>query len=125
MELKTRFENRELKAEAELVSGVWWIHFGGRTFAVDPRRGTKKRGRAGAGPSGEALDSPMPGKITKLLRKTGDSVKKGDAVVVMEAMKMEYTLKAEADATVEELCCQTGDQVALGQRLVKLKPVTA
>lgn len=49
----------------------------------------------GAGAGDHVLRSPMPGTITKVFRKVGDVVKKGESVVAMEAMKMELVLKAE------------------------------
>ncbi len=66
--------------------------------------------------------SPMPGKITKILLSEGSDVQIGQAVLVMEAMKMEYTLKAEVAGTVEGIHCAVGEQVALGKALVKIKP---
>jgi biotin carboxyl carrier protein len=63
----------------------------------------------------------MPGKVTKLFVSDGQEVKKGDSLLVMEAMKMEYTLKADANGSVEKITAKTGDQVTLGQLLVQLK----
>ncbi|MBX2988393.1 MAG: acetyl-CoA carboxylase biotin carboxyl carrier protein subunit [Bdellovibrionaceae bacterium] len=120
MDLRLRFEGKELKARAETVNGVLWVHHDGRTFAVENQGGRKKRGRHGEGAGGD-IESPMPGKVTKILKKTGDAVKKGDAVVVMEAMKMEYTLKSETDGVIEEIPCAVGDQVGLGQTLVRFR----
>jgi 3-methylcrotonyl-CoA carboxylase alpha subunit len=63
----------------------------------------------------------MPGKIVKVVSEVGTSVKGGDVVIVMEAMKMEYTLKAAADGVVKSVNCLAGDQVALGATLVLLE----
>jgi 3-methylcrotonyl-CoA carboxylase alpha subunit len=52
--------------------------------------------------------------------KPGDAVKKGQALAVMEAMKMEHTIAAPADGTVQELLFAPGDQVAEGAELLKL-----
>ena len=60
----------------------------------------------------------MPGKITKVFKQMGDQVKAGDAMIVMEAMKMEYTLKADVDGSIQKIDCQVGDQVALGKILL-------
>jgi biotin carboxyl carrier protein len=64
----------------------------------------------------------MPGKVTKILLTPGSAVEVGQAVLVMEAMKMEYTLKAEIAGEVESVNCAVGEQVALGKALVKIKP---
>jgi 3-methylcrotonyl-CoA carboxylase alpha subunit len=52
--------------------------------------------------------------------KPGDAVKKGQALAVMEAMKMEHTIAAPADGTVQELLYAPGDQVAEGAELLKI-----
>jgi biotin carboxyl carrier protein len=64
----------------------------------------------------------MPGKVTKILLPIDAAVTAGQAVLVMEAMKMEYTLKAEVAGTIETIDCLAGDQVVLGKTLVKIKP---
>ncbi|MGB5950630.1 MAG: acetyl/propionyl/methylcrotonyl-CoA carboxylase subunit alpha [Parvibaculum sp.] len=65
-----------------------------------------------------ALKSPMPGKIVAVLTGAGAAVKKGAALVVMEAMKMEQTLAAPADGVVEAVNVAAGDQVEAGAALV-------
>jgi 3-methylcrotonyl-CoA carboxylase alpha subunit len=60
----------------------------------------------------------MPGKIVQVLAEPGAEVKKGAAVVVMEAMKMEQTLAAGADSVVAEVRVGVGDQVEAGAVLV-------
>jgi biotin carboxyl carrier protein len=109
-----------MKNTAQIVKGQLWIHFEGRTFIYEnPTQ--KKFGKKGAGKtkSGQIL-SPMPGKVTKLLKAAGDRIEAGDVVLVMEAMKMEYTLKADVSGTIETLSCKAGDQVPLGKLLVKI-----
>jgi len=64
--------------------------------------------------------APMPGVIRKVMVKTGESVTKGQALVVMEAMKLQTTLSAGADATVEEVLVIEGAQVDDGDELVRL-----
>ncbi len=57
--------------------------------------------------------------------KAGDAVKKGQALAVMEAMKMEHTIAAPADGTVAELLYAPGDQVAEGAELLKISVASA
>ncbi|HUH60682.1 MAG TPA: acetyl/propionyl/methylcrotonyl-CoA carboxylase subunit alpha [Candidimonas sp.] len=66
------------------------------------------------------LTAPMPGKIISISVKAGDTVKSGDALLVMEAMKMEHTIHAPADGTVEELFFSVGDQVTDGAELIAI-----
>jgi 3-methylcrotonyl-CoA carboxylase alpha subunit len=69
---------------------------------------------------GGRLTAPMPGKVVSFSVKAGDAVKKGQPLAVMEAMKMEHTIAAPADGTVQELLFAPGDQVAEGAELLKL-----
>ena len=62
----------------------------------------------------------MPGKVVSFAVKAGDKVTKGQPLAVMEAMKMEHTIAAPADGTVEELLYAPGDQVSEGSELLKL-----
>jgi 3-methylcrotonyl-CoA carboxylase alpha subunit len=70
---------------------------------------------------GGRLTAPMPGKVVSFAVKAGDRVKKGQALAVMEAMKMEHTIAAPADGTVAELLFAPGDQVAEGAELLRLE----
>ena len=65
-----------------------------------------------------ALRSPMPGRVVKILVKAGDRVTAGQAVVVVEAMKMENELRATRAGTVQALRCDEGAAVEAGQDLV-------
>jgi 3-methylcrotonyl-CoA carboxylase alpha subunit len=69
---------------------------------------------------GGRLTAPMPGKVVSFAVQAGDRVKKGQALVVMEAMKMEHTIAAPHDGTVVELLYAPGDQVAEGAELLRL-----
>ncbi len=64
--------------------------------------------------------APMPGQIVSVAVQQGGEVKKGDALLVLEAMKMEHTLIAPFDAKVVELKAKAGDQVSEGVLLAKL-----
>ncbi len=70
---------------------------------------------------GGRLTAPMPGKVIALFARVGESVQRGQALAVMEAMKMEHTLHAPRDGVVAELLYAVGDQVAEGGELLRLK----
>ena len=70
---------------------------------------------------GGRLTAPMPGKVVSFAVKAGDKVSKGQALAVMEAMKMEHTIAAPRDGVVAELIYAPGDQVAEGDELLKLE----
>jgi acetyl-CoA carboxylase biotin carboxylase subunit len=65
-----------------------------------------------------SLHAPMPGKVVKVEVREGDSVDEGQILVVMEAMKMEHTLRSPHSGTVTSVQTATGDQVEAGQTLV-------
>ena len=69
---------------------------------------------------GGRLTAPMPGKVVSFAVKAGDKVTKGQALAVMEAMKMEHTIAAPQDGIVQELMFAPGDQVTEGSELLKL-----
>jgi 3-methylcrotonyl-CoA carboxylase alpha subunit len=66
------------------------------------------------------LTAPMPGKVVSFAVRAGDKVSKGQALAVMEAMKMEHSIAAPADGVVAELMYAPGDQVAEGAELLKI-----
>ena len=67
-----------------------------------------------------AVTAPLNGKITQVKVKVGDQVAVGQAVVVLEAMKMENDITAETAGTVKSVLVNVGDQVDTGQALVEL-----
>ena len=68
------------------------------------------------------LSAPMPGKVLSLAVAAGQAVRRGQALAVMEAMKMEHTLHAPRDGVVQELLVAVGEQVAEGAELLRLEP---
>ena len=78
------------------------------------------RGVAAGTAADGAILSPMPGRVTAVDVAAGDAVTKGQRLVTLEAMKMEHSLTAPFDGTVEELNATTGAQVSEGTVLVKV-----
>ena len=74
----------------------------------------------GAAGAGEPVNAPLPGVVTKVLVAAGQGVKKGDTVVVLEAMKMENNITAECDGTVTGICVAAGDSVLEGTTLLTI-----
>lgn len=67
-----------------------------------------------------SLVSPMPGKIFKILKEKGSSVKKGDAILILEAMKMEHSIRADKDGTVKNIFFKMGELVQGGVVLAEV-----
>ncbi|MBE6308772.1 MAG: acetyl-CoA carboxylase biotin carboxyl carrier protein subunit [Bacteroidales bacterium] len=76
---------------------------------------------AAAPVSGNAIKTPLPGVIIDVKVSVGDTVKKGDTVVVLEAMKMENNINADRDGKVVSIAVSKGDTVADGAPLVILE----
>ena len=73
---------------------------------------------APAGGAGTTVSSPLPGVILDVCVKEGDAVKRGQTVMVLEAMKMENAIEATADGTVTAIKVGKGDSVLEGAPLV-------
>lgn len=65
------------------------------------------------------IKAPMPGMVLNVLVKDGDIVKKGDAILVLEAMKMENILKSPSDGTIKKIAVSKGTAVEKNQLLVQ------
>lgn len=68
----------------------------------------------------EPVKAPMPGLVLKVMVTEGQSIKKGDPVLILEAMKMENVFKASSDATVKAIKIAEGQAVEKGEILIEL-----
>lgn len=66
----------------------------------------------------EGINAPMPGTILEVAVKDGDEVKKGDKLIILEAMKMENVIKAPVDGTVSKIMVKAGENVEKNQPLL-------
>jgi acetyl-CoA/propionyl-CoA carboxylase biotin carboxyl carrier protein len=128
-----------LPEEEELAERTLTVEVGGKHFNVRfwapvmapaapggqraaPRRRPPKLDRGGAvGETAGVLVAPMQGTIVKVHKKAGSSVKAGEPVCVLEAMKMENEIKAPIAGEIVELRVQTGDTVASGSVLMLIR----
>ncbi len=98
---------------------VFHVFTGGRHYPLtyhDPMAHAGEHEHAGG-----TLGAPMPGKVVAVLAAKGQQVRKGDPLVIMEAMKMEHTISAPSDGRVEQVLYQVGDQVADGAPLLEFE----
>ena len=94
----------------------WWIHLDGRIHVVrmhEPGSAEDKSVEGG-------LSAPMPGTILEILVKQGQRVREGQALVVMEAMKMEHRIQAPLAGEITKLHYSVGDRVEMGATLVEI-----
>lgn len=97
-----------------------WLYADGRTAAYEDvlRRAPDAADGAGDG----RIAARMDGKIQRVDVAEGDRVSAGDTLLVLEAMKMEFSITADIDGVVESLGCAAGDQVAARQLLAVITP---
>lgn len=110
--------------------GVWDLHVAGarhRVEVVDERtRAIRSMTGHAAGARGPApIKAPMPGLVTRVEVAVGDTVRAGQGVVVIEAMKMENELRVDADAVVEQVLIAAGQPVEKGAILIQLRALEA
>ena len=114
-DLWLEIDGRKHKAVATKVGDVWWVHVNGHTMQFE----VIEPGASSSDDEG-GLSAPMPGKILEVHVSEGQSVKSGDVLMVMEAMKMEHKIVASSDGKVEAVHFKEGDQVPQGAELLSL-----
>ncbi|WP_288381414.1 acetyl/propionyl/methylcrotonyl-CoA carboxylase subunit alpha [uncultured Massilia sp.] len=118
-ELTIRLGETSLHGSVRRDGDLFHVFTGGRHYSLaynDPMAHAGELETAGG-----RLTAPMPGKVVAVLAASGKEVKKGEPLVIMEAMKMEHTIAAPSDGLVEEVLYQVGDQVADGAPLLAFK----
>jgi len=101
-----------------------WVSIQGRSWFLKHERAAAA-GRTALQPASSEVRAPMTGTVIKVHVEPGAAVAAGDLLVVMEAMKMEYRLEAEAAGRVERVLCRPGDLHNVGALLIQLSPVPA
>ncbi len=96
-----------------------YVSYRGRQFVVEPVRAA--RGAAVGANTGE-LRSPMPGQVVDVMVSEGDTVTKGQKVVVLEAMKTQQTFTAPFDGRIAKLAVSKGEQVSDGTLIAVVEP---
>ncbi len=121
--LEIKVNQKIVKGFVEKVGAQLWISINGKTIAVETTSQKARRGKSSVTGNSPEITAPMPGKITSIKMKLGDKVEVGDVVLVMEAMKMEYSLKAQIAGTLQSITCTEQQQVTLGQVLAEIEGV--
>ncbi len=98
-----------------------WAHIDGEVICYEAKGSSANQSKAAFtfGP----LKSPMPGKIMKVNIKVGDVIEAKKTLIVLEAMKMEYSIKVPESSKVTKVLCAAGDQVKEGQVLLEVEKV--
>ncbi len=109
---------------AHLLQGAFYrhgdfvdVHLPKGNFRI---RLAPSRRQTKGGPASGGLSSPMPGKVIQVFVKSGDAVKKGDLLMMLEAMKMEHKILSPKDGTVGKIAFQAGERVGQDVELLEI-----
>ncbi len=108
------------------ITQTYEIHeSGNQVFVQSPQGATTltrlpRHPRSSASSHHQTANSPMPGQVLRILVREGQPVKTGDSLVVLEAMKMEQTIRTTIDGVVQSILVDIGQVVAPGQMLVEI-----
>jgi biotin carboxyl carrier protein len=123
--LKNGKSHRAELLEADFLAKTYRIRVDGDEFSIhiadQYERLIEQMGlKIGSAVKQNSIKAPMPGLVLTIAVEVGQSVKKGDPLVILEAMKMENVLKSAADATVKKVCVQKGQAVEKGALLLEM-----
>jgi len=99
--------------------GKYWVHVNGRIHVLAERDEKK----ANSDLKSPLITAPMPGKVLEVLVDLGEIVESGQTLLVIEAMKMEHRIKASIDGVIETIEFGIGDQIEVGDFLVRIAPI--
>lgn len=111
-------DGRQLLVYLAVEGTRGWAFADGCVFGLDLAPGQPRR--VHATDSTRSLAAPMPARVLSVLVERGQTVRRGDPLILLEAMKMEITLRAPRDGQIETLACADGDLVQPGAPLVTL-----
>ena len=112
---------RSFEAGVLKVDNVWEIDLFGNSHSVvveDPKR---KALKLSAGSEKGLLTTSMPGRVVRTLVSVGQLVGKGEAMIVIEAMKMENEMKSSVAGVVAEIMVEEGEPLAAGAGLIRVE----
>ena len=119
--LDKEWKGRTYRLYAQRDKHCLWIHFQGQTWNWNKSKKLSHKARKQNLKSQGLITSTLPGRIQKIFVKKGDKVKEGQSLLILSAMKIEYSFKAEGEGQVEGVFCESGQTVSLGTKLVKIK----
>lgn len=116
-------EGRVYDIHLERNKNEWTAFWRGRkvVFELFDERILRRFGGVPQSEKSGTISSPMPGKVVKISAKEGRTVKSGEGLIVVEAMKMENEFKAPRDGVVKAIKVSEGDAVEGGQTLIEIE----
>ena len=122
--LEIEWKDRTYKLLVQRDRKLLWIHYRGRTWVWSEDQVSKGKLKKKEKTLKGLILSSMPGRIDKVFFKKGDKIQEGQTLLVMSAMKIEYSFRAEAEGVVEAIYCEVGQTIDSNQKLVKINYVS-
>jgi len=100
------------------AGSIRWVFLDGKAYEIEVElEGQRRRSAPGQG----SLSAPMPATVVRVEVSPGTPVRRGDTLIILEAMKMELPIRASSDGTVKSLSCKPGDLVQPGVALIEIE----
>jgi biotin carboxyl carrier protein len=115
-------DNRSFEVDVDVTEDEYRVLLDGRLYRID--MADERRMRVGGNQAGfeasgrQEVKVPMPGKVVAVLASEGDTVEKGQGLIIIEAMKMENEVRSPNNGEVKEIRVKAGESVEAGQVLV-------
>ena len=119
-EFMVRDGDRITRMYAATAGDTVWVFHDGVVYEIADPSPSRARARSSAG--GGSLTAPMPATVVDVKVKAGDAVRRGDIVIVLEAMKMELPVRALGDGKVKAVHCRPGELVQPDTVLIEIAP---
>jgi biotin carboxyl carrier protein len=122
-ELLLEHDGRRRRLFVAVDGDTRWVFFEGHVYQIEvaERSAPTRPARRSVGGTTGALSAPMPATVLRIQTSPGAVVKKGETLLVLEAMKMELPLRSPQDGTIETVHCREGELVQPGVSLVEFK----
>jgi biotin carboxyl carrier protein len=135
-EMEFTFDGKKTTLFIKTLAGKNYCSFDGKKWKKLPKLGVNEvlvsnsevyRVFRGFKPSGlnmggaGALITQMPGKVVKILKKEGDSIHKGETVLILEAMKMENEIKSGVDGIIKSINVKEGQALEAGFLMIEIE----
>lgn len=119
-QVERKADGTQVRFRTHASEGTVWVHANGVTSAVPNSSGggAKKKNRAAGG---ETLEATVPCKVTQIIAKNGDRVEMHQPLLLVEAMKMEFSIKAPSKGIVKKIRVAVGDVIAPGTLFVEFE----
>jgi len=118
--IEIEWNGRVYKLWAQRQHNRLWIHYRGEAWCWTQDSHVSEKHKKKEQQIKGLIRSALPGRIDQIFIKKGDKIQKGQSLLVMSAMKIEYHFKAEAKGVVADVYCKQGQTVKFNQKLVKI-----